>query len=186
MSPQIEASLGFSQEEWLEDPIRWYQQVHPDDKERWSIEAAEMFLSGKELRSSYRVLARDGRVVWFHCQAKMIRRDDGRPWFIHGIAFDITDLKRAEEALQEERNVASAILKTVGALVVVSILREKSFASIVPANRFPDTPKKRRGRNTFGICAWSRKKRIDSSCSSSNCERAIRSSLVAKNTKRVG
>jgi PAS domain S-box-containing protein len=119
VSPQIEASLGFSQEEWLEDPIRWYQQVHPDDKQRWSIEAAEMFLSGKELRSAYRVLARDGRVVWFHCQAKMIRRNNGRPWFIHGIAFDITELKRAEEALQEERNVASAILKTVGALVVV-------------------------------------------------------------------
>ena len=28
------------------DPIRWYQHIHPDDKERWSIEAAEMFLSG--------------------------------------------------------------------------------------------------------------------------------------------
>ena len=27
VSPQIEASLGFSQEEWLDDPIRWYQQV---------------------------------------------------------------------------------------------------------------------------------------------------------------
>lgn len=119
VSPQIEASLGFSQEEWLEDPIRWYQQIHPDDKQRWSVEAARMFLSGKELCSAYRVLARDGRVVWFHCQANMIRRKNGRPWFIHGIAFDITELKRTEEALQEERNVVSAILHTVGALVVV-------------------------------------------------------------------
>ena len=34
-------------------------------------------------------------------------------------AFDITDLKQTEEALQEERNVLSAILDTVGALVVV-------------------------------------------------------------------
>src|SRR5712672_2975467 len=57
VSPQIEASLGFSQEEWLEDPIRWYQQIHPDDKARWSIEAADMFLSGQPLRSVYRVLA---------------------------------------------------------------------------------------------------------------------------------
>ena len=73
-----------------------------------------MFLSGKPLRSAYRVLARDGRVVWFHCEAKMIRREDGRPWFIHGVGFDITDLKRTEEALQEERNVVSAILDTVG------------------------------------------------------------------------
>ena len=119
VSPQIEASLGYSQEEWLEDPIRWYQQIHPDDKQRWSIEAAQMFLSGTPLRSAYRVIARDGRVVWFHCEAKMIRRKNGRPWFIHGIAFDITELKRTEEALQEERNVVSAILHTVGALVVV-------------------------------------------------------------------
>src|ERR1700734_633336 len=119
VSPQIEATLGFSQEEWLEDPIRWYQQIHPDDKQRWSLEAAQMFLSGTALRSAYRVIARDGRVVWFHCEAKMIRRKNGRPRFIHGIAFDITELKRTEEALQEERNVVSAILHTVGALVVV-------------------------------------------------------------------
>jgi PAS domain S-box-containing protein len=119
VSPQIQAALGFSQEEWLEDPIRWYQQIHPDDKQRWSVEAAEMFLSGKPLRSAYRVLSRDGRTVWFHCEAKMIRRKDGRPWFIHGVGFDITELKHVEEALQEERNVVSAILHTVGALVVV-------------------------------------------------------------------
>src|SRR5712671_1968615 len=46
VSPQIEAALGFTQEEWLEDPIRWYQQIHPEDKDRWSVEAAETFLSG--------------------------------------------------------------------------------------------------------------------------------------------
>jgi PAS domain S-box-containing protein len=49
----------------------------------------------------------------------LVRRDDGRPWFIHGVGFDITELKEAERALQEERNVVSAILNTVGALVVV-------------------------------------------------------------------
>ena len=119
VSPQIEAALGFSQEEWLEDPVRWYSHIHPDDKQRWSTEAAEMFLTGNPLRSAYRVVSRDGRVIWFHCEAKMIRKEDGEPWFIHGVGFDITDLKRTEEALQEERNVVSAILDTVGALVVV-------------------------------------------------------------------
>ena len=119
VNPQIEAALGFSQSEWLEDPVRWFQQIHPDDKIRWSTEAAEMFLSGKPLRSSYRVMARDGRVLWFQCEAKMIRRDDGRPWFIHGVGVDVTELKRAEGALHQERNLLSAILDTVGALVVV-------------------------------------------------------------------
>lgn len=119
VSPQIEVALGFSQREWLEDPIRWYHRIHPDDKERWSVEAAEMLLSGGPLRSAYRVIARDGCVLWFHCQAAMIRRADGQPWFLHGVGIDITDLKRAEQALQEERNLVSTILETVGALVVV-------------------------------------------------------------------
>jgi PAS domain S-box-containing protein len=119
VSPQIEAALGFTQEEWLQDPVRWYSQVHPDDKPRWSVEAAELVLSGKPLRSAYRVLSRDNRVIWFHCEAKMIRRQDGSPWFIHGVGFDITDLKQTEEALEEERNVVTAILDTVGALVIV-------------------------------------------------------------------
>src|SRR5580693_4554809 len=119
VSPEIEASLGYSREEWLEDPVRWYDRIHPDDKQRWSIEAAGMFLSGKPLRSSYRVMARDGHVVWFHCEARLVRRDDGEPWFIHGVGFDITELKQTQEELQEERNVVSAIFDTVGALIIV-------------------------------------------------------------------
>ncbi|MFY9804502.1 MAG: PAS domain-containing protein [Candidatus Acidiferrales bacterium] len=119
VSPQIEATLGFSQSEWLEDPVRWYQQIHPDDKMRWSIEAAEMFLSGKPLRSSYRVIARDGRVLWFQCEAKMIRREDGRPWFIHGVGFDITERKGLEEAIleisaREQRRIAQDLHDGLG------------------------------------------------------------------------
>lgn len=101
VSPQIEEILGFTQEEWLNDPVRWYQQIHPDDKDRWSVEAAELFLTGQPLKSLYRVIARDGRVIWFHCEAKMVRDRDGQPWFIHGVAFDITELKRAEASVRD-------------------------------------------------------------------------------------
>src|SRR6202023_3317998 len=69
--------------------------------------------------SSYRVIARDGHVIWFHCDAKMMRRPDGQPWFIHGVAFDISDLKRTEEALQQERTAVSAMFAPLGALVIV-------------------------------------------------------------------
>lgn len=119
VSPQIETALGFSQSEWLEDPVRWYQRIHPDDKMRWSMEAAEMFLSGKPLRSAYRVIARDGRVLWFQCEAKMIRREDGRPWFIHGVGFDITERKSLEEAIleisaREQRRIAQDLHDGLG------------------------------------------------------------------------
>ena len=60
-----------------------------------------MCLTGSPLKSAYRVMARDGRVVWFQCEVKMVRRPDGRPWFLHGIGFDISELKQTEEALRQ-------------------------------------------------------------------------------------
>jgi PAS domain S-box-containing protein len=119
VSPQIEQAIGFSQEEWLGDPVLWYRQIHPDDKARWSAEAAQMLMTGNTLKSTYRVLARDGRIIWFRCEVRIMRTNDGQPWFIHGVGFDVTDLKQAEESLHQERNFVSAILDTVGALVLV-------------------------------------------------------------------
>lgn len=101
ISPQIETMLGFTQAEWLEDPLRWFENLHDDDKIRWSVEAAQMFLTGEPLKSTYRVRARDGHFVIFHCEAKMVRRKDGRPWFIHGVAFDVTELKQKETELNQ-------------------------------------------------------------------------------------
>jgi PAS domain S-box-containing protein len=115
VSPQIESALGFSQAEWLEDPIRWYGQIHPEDKQRWSSDAAAMCLTGSPLKSAYRVMARDGRVVWFQCEVKMVRRPDGRPWFLHGIGFDISELKQTEEALRQRtialRNLSARLIR---------------------------------------------------------------------------
>jgi PAS domain S-box-containing protein len=150
VSPYIEAALGFSQAEWLEDPVRWYRHIHPEDNLRWSEEAAEMFLTGKPLRSVYRVIARDGHTVWFHCEAKMVRSDDGHPWFIQGVAFDITELKQAEEALQQERNFVSAILHTVGTLIMVLDLEGR----IVQFNRACQQTTGRQFEDVRGKLAW--------------------------------
>jgi light-regulated signal transduction histidine kinase (bacteriophytochrome) len=51
-------------------------------------------------RSVYRFLARDGRVVWVHGEAHVVRDRDGRPLFLQGVAFDITAIKQAEEDLK--------------------------------------------------------------------------------------
>ena len=67
---------------------------------RWHTEFARTCATGAHFRSEYRFVARDGRVVWVHGEAKMIRDDDGRPLFLQGIAFDITERKRAEEQLR--------------------------------------------------------------------------------------
>jgi PAS domain S-box-containing protein len=108
VSPHIERVLGFTQEQWLNDPILWYERIHPEDRERWNIEAAGLVLSGHPLRAVYRVIARDGHVVWFHCDVKMVLTDEGCPWFIHGAAFDVSELKQAEEALKRAHHELEA------------------------------------------------------------------------------
>ncbi len=119
VSPQIEKTLGFTQEEWLNDPVRWYRHVHPEDKVRWSTEVAQMFLTGEPLHSVYRVLARDGRVMWFQCEVNIIRHADGHPWFIHGVGFDITELKDAEKELSNKEEMLSGIFEFAPDTMVV-------------------------------------------------------------------
>jgi PAS domain S-box-containing protein len=143
VSPHIETVLGFSQEEWLDDPVRWFKQIHPGDKQRWSVEAAQMLLSGQPLQSVYRVIARDGRVVWFQCDARMVRHDNGEPWLIHGVAFDISELKRSQEELQNardelERRVeqrTTELNRTVAALETEIAERKRAQAEIQELNR---------------------------------------------------
>jgi PAS domain S-box-containing protein len=100
VSPQIEALLGFTQKEWLEDPVLWHRQLHPDDRDRWNTEFAPTVSYGKDFSSIYRFVARDGRVVWVRGEAKVVKDDDGRPLFLQGVAFDITAIKQAEEELR--------------------------------------------------------------------------------------
>jgi PAS domain S-box-containing protein len=99
VSPQIETLLGFSQKEWLEDPILWYTRLHPDDRDRWHAEFATTCATGQTFRSVYRFLARDGRVVWVRGESRVVRDDDGRPLYLQGIAFDVTASKQAEQEL---------------------------------------------------------------------------------------
>jgi PAS domain S-box-containing protein len=100
VSPQIEELLGFSQREWLENPILWYTQLHPDDQGRWHEEFSRTVAAGEPFRSIYRFIAQDGRVVWVHGEAQLVKDDDGQPLFLQGVAFDVTGIKEVEERLK--------------------------------------------------------------------------------------
>jgi PAS domain S-box-containing protein len=100
VSPQVEELLGFSQREWLDNPILWYTQLHPDDQARWHEEFAKTVVTGEPFQSVYRFVSRDGRVVWVRGEAQVVKDPDGRPLFLQGVAFDITGMKQAEETLK--------------------------------------------------------------------------------------
>jgi diguanylate cyclase (GGDEF)-like protein/PAS domain S-box-containing protein len=97
VSPQIEELLGISPEEYIADPDLWVKQLHPDDREHALQSYLEGRTSGEPFSFEYRLLARDGRVVWFRDSAVVGNDRAGSPAFVHGVMFDITDRKKAEE-----------------------------------------------------------------------------------------
>ena len=100
ISPQTADILGYPPEEWIDNPDLWLQKLHPDDLERVSAENDASNASGDPFFSEYRLIARDGRVVWFRDQAVPVRADDGTPLYWRGVMLDITEQKRAEEKLR--------------------------------------------------------------------------------------
>jgi PAS domain S-box-containing protein len=118
IGPQIEALLGFTQKEWLDDPVIWFRQMHPDDQERWNAEFARGCAVGGPFRADCRFFARDGRTVWVHGEARVIRDENGQAQFIQGVAFDITEIKEAEERMREaqETLVRTEKLAAIGRL----------------------------------------------------------------------
>jgi PAS domain S-box-containing protein len=102
VSPHIEQLLGFTQQEWLVAPFLRYSQLHPDDRDVWNRELARGIRTGGPFKCECRFLARDGRVVWVHGEARLLKDERGRPQILLGVAFDVTESKAAQEIVLRE------------------------------------------------------------------------------------
>jgi PAS domain S-box-containing protein len=113
ISPQMESILGFSSAEWLADPKLWLKQLHPEDRERVLAEFYNSHDRSKPIRSEYRLLTRDGRVVWMHDEALVVQDEAGGPCFMQGVMLDISESKQAEEVLQKSEAKFRTIFERV-------------------------------------------------------------------------
>ena len=100
MSPQYERWFGYSPEERVADPALWRRLVHPDDREGVLAAADSAVGSGETFAMDYRMVARDGQVLWVHDETYPILDEDGRERVWLGVMFDVTERKRAEQDLE--------------------------------------------------------------------------------------
>jgi PAS domain S-box-containing protein len=93
ISPQIEDLLGYTQDEWIGDPHLWEEVLHPDDRDWVVASCHEANATASSWMAEYRVITRDGRVIWVRDRATLVRGSDGNPLCWQGVMVDITDLK---------------------------------------------------------------------------------------------
>ncbi|HEY3311322.1 MAG TPA: PAS domain S-box protein [Anaerolineales bacterium] len=105
ISPQIESMLGITPQEWLSSPGFWKEQVHPDDRDRLLFEDSQARLNLQDFNREYRLVSKQGRVVWVEDHARLVRDEQGLPLYYQGLITDITERKQAEvtQRLLEEK-----------------------------------------------------------------------------------
>jgi diguanylate cyclase (GGDEF)-like protein/PAS domain S-box-containing protein len=114
VSPPAEDLLGVSPAEYLADPAIWKSQVHPDDRDRIMAEIEASFATLTPLVDEMRMQSRSGALVWFQVQAMPVPEPSGWTPYLQGILLDITDRKRAEEALEGSEFRYRTLIENVG------------------------------------------------------------------------
>ena len=80
----------------------WYDRIHPEDKDRVVSSLHAAIQDGREFwHEEYRFRRADGSYAYVEDSGYVIRDADGRPLRIIGGRKDVTERKRAEDALRE-------------------------------------------------------------------------------------
>ena len=90
ISPQITKLSGYTPDEWIADPAVWGNILHPEDRERVLSENDRTNRTGDRFLIEYRLIAKEGGVVWIRDEATILYDSNSNPICWHGVMLDIT------------------------------------------------------------------------------------------------
>ena len=118
ISPSFEM-FGYPLDKWLDNSDMWINVLHPEDRD-WVLASTDEAVS---LRSAtnyeYRVINKNGEIVWIHDQASCVKHPDGKNTFRQGVMLDITMRKNAQEALKEHEERFSNLFDNANDVIFV-------------------------------------------------------------------
>ena len=103
----VEKLLGYAAEGLIHEADPWRSLIHPEDYERVVAERRWTAREGKAHEIEYRVVAADGRVIWFRDKVRLVTGSGGRPRLLRGVMVDVTERKGLEELLRQSQKLES-------------------------------------------------------------------------------
>jgi PAS domain S-box-containing protein len=113
MSSQVETLLGYKPQEFIDDTTFWHKCLHSDDFEAIMHEMHRKYAPGEMFACEYRMIAKDGRNVWFRDEAKVERDAEGYVQTLQGIMLDITQRKEYEAQLSYQASLVDNLFDAV-------------------------------------------------------------------------
>lgn len=101
-SPQIEPLLGYSVDEWKTDADLFARLLHPEDRERVLAAHVHTHETHEPLSIEYRLIARDGGVIWLRDEGVIVLDERRQPLYLQGYLLDITREREAEQQLRQQ------------------------------------------------------------------------------------
>jgi PAS domain S-box-containing protein len=122
ISDEIERISGYPPSDFIGNQSRTFVSIiHPDDRAEVEREVRTATTEDRPFALEYRIVRADGTVAWVLERGQRVAESDDQAW-LHGVIFDITERKHAEDVLRrrEAEEARIAELKAARARIIAA------------------------------------------------------------------
>ena len=133
ISDDIFEITGYPSEDFINNKVRTYNSViHPDDQEMVVKVILDNTSKRKPYTVQYRILNSDSEIRWVHENGQWVHDKNGVFQYLDGVIIDITEMKKAEEALKKSEHKFRSFVENSSDIIF--IVTEDGFFNYVSPN----------------------------------------------------
>ncbi len=122
ISPAFE-KFGYPLDVWMTDTDIWDRVIHPDDRENVLGATRAAMRKGESIDFEYRVICKNGDIVWIRDRSCFIKGKDGELLCWQGVILDVTDHKQTNDALSESEQRYRRLFENANDIIYVHDLK---------------------------------------------------------------